>query len=1239
MTIGTSSSDISWTPAEGVTASGTVTVIASDGALQYTDTFSVTVQSVNDAPVISAITLTTATEDTLYSYSVSVSDSDDTVPDDMAYSLSNAPTGMAISASGQITWTPLEGVTTSGAVTLIVSDGPNSPTRDFIIGVTQVNDPPIITSSAPTEINELFFYSYPIVIADPDDANNGTDLSFTISGEPVGMLISATGIVTWTPPEGERSSGLVTVTVEDGGENSAAIDTQSFTIVVNEYNTPPEITSAASTTATEDIEYRYQLVVEDIDDQNYQADLTFSLENAPTGMTLPTGGLVEWTPLEGVTTSGEFSVVVADGGEDSAPPDSESYTIAVTQVNDAPVIDSSPLLAVLEGFLYEYQVMVTDPDDATNGTDLNFQLIAAPAGMAINETGLVTWTPPEGEISSDEIIIRVSDGGEDGAVPDEQNFIILVGDYNTAPLISSAAITNATEDTLYTYQVLIDDIDDQANGIDLTFTLSGMPEGMTMTNMGLITWTPTNGVLNSGALGLSVADDGEDDAQPALQDFTISVTAVNDAPIISSAAPVDADAGFLYSYQSVVDDPDDSNNGTNLSYNLANAPQGMSVSNAGLVTWTPGETSLANVTVILSVADGGENGAQPFNETFNITVNFDIDDDEIGNALDNCPQTANTDQADLDGDNQGNACDDDDDGDTLPDTFEEENELDPLDPDDAEADADGDGQSNLEEFLSGGNVNVDDVGPIVVAPRSLIIPATGQLTFVELGNATATDAGAGAFTATTDIGSNIFESGRYLIEWFAYDSLGNRGADIQTLEILPIISVSSGQTIGEGVDGFITLELSGASPNNLARVDYSLTGSAGITDHTLRAGTLNFVDGRATLNFTTTADGIGEDIEDVNVNFSNAFDSVLGDRATHTINITEENVAPTVQLSVSQGAKTGLIVSQNGGMVTVETDVIDANGDIGFFYNWDVSDERILPESLNDDPQLVFDPSVLALGLYTVQVEVTDLNSPSIADLIIQIVDDNAAVDTDANGIDDSVDMFDSGAQLQTAAGAVIALETEAQLTIELGETARHAGTNGSNISAADLASFGGSGGGLATNADSATPSSEIFDFTVRNLSGPGEVIRIVLPLSNALNEGAFYRKFSNNAWTDFVIDDKNFVESAPMVGTACPGASSSAFSLGLIAGDQCIRLNIEDGGSNDADGLANQVVKDPGAVFTAPVTSTGDAGGQSGGDSGGGASDLPLLGMLMLMSLAWFRKSSVLVFLVQRQTNERRIT
>jgi hypothetical protein len=123
---------ISWTPANGVTTSGEVTLTVSDGDLSVTEKFTVAVTAVNDAPVITSTAPTTATEDIEYNYTISASDIDNAT---LTYSISGEPAGMTISGN-KISWTPAKGITTSGEVTLTVSDGDLSVTEKFTVAVS-----------------------------------------------------------------------------------------------------------------------------------------------------------------------------------------------------------------------------------------------------------------------------------------------------------------------------------------------------------------------------------------------------------------------------------------------------------------------------------------------------------------------------------------------------------------------------------------------------------------------------------------------------------------------------------------------------------------------------------------------------------------------------------------------------------------------------------------------------------------------------------------------------------------------------------------------------------------------------------------------------------------------------------------------------------------------------------------------------------------------------------------------
>lgn len=90
------------------------------------------------------------------------------------------------------------------------------------------------------------------------------------------------------------------------------------------------------------------------------------------------------------------------------------------------------------------------------------------------------------------------------------------------------------------------------------------------------------------------------------------------------------------------------------------------------------------------------------------TTIADADLDGIADAVDNCPSIANNDQLNNDNDTAGDACDADDDNDTITDVYELANGLDPFNARDANSDYDIDGLTALEEFAAGTRADLKD---------------------------------------------------------------------------------------------------------------------------------------------------------------------------------------------------------------------------------------------------------------------------------------------------------------------------------------------------------------------------------------------------------------------------------------------------------------------------------------------------------------------------------------------------
>ena len=95
---------------------------------------------------------------------------------------------------------------------------------------------------------------------------------------------------------------------------------------------PFEIISTPILNAVEDIEYQYQIDVDDPDNDI----LTYSLsDNAPSSMSITDSGLIIWVPTEGILTSNEITVAVDDNNGNI---EYQTFEIFVEPVIDLPII-------------------------------------------------------------------------------------------------------------------------------------------------------------------------------------------------------------------------------------------------------------------------------------------------------------------------------------------------------------------------------------------------------------------------------------------------------------------------------------------------------------------------------------------------------------------------------------------------------------------------------------------------------------------------------------------------------------------------------------------------------------------------------------------------------------------------------------------------------------------------------------------------------------------------------------
>ena len=581
------------------------------------------------------------------------------------------------------------------------------------------------------------------------------------------------------------------------------------------------------------------------------------------------------------------------------------------------------------------------------------------------------------------------------------------------------------------------------------------------------------------------------------------------------------------------------------------------------------------------------------------------------------------------------SAENDTDNDGMDDLFEVDNGLDP-NADDAEADADGDGRSNLDEYLEDTDPNVDDVEPVVTAPADVTGGATGALTKVDLGEATASDTLDGDLTPVAD-NPGPYAPGSYTVTWSATDAAGNVGLATQSVVISPQVSITPKGRVAEGTDFMVKVTLNGPAPAYPVEIPVTLGGTAELdSDYTVSASSIMIESGRmGMMTISVLSDEVEEGTESIEVTLgAPAANAVLGSASTSMINIVETQEPPALKLSVSQGDQNGRKVAAEGGPVMVMLSINDPNGT--HTVDWSASDNNLVATSEDGAMMFEFDPAALAEGGYEVAAMVTD---SGIADatfdigVLIRVSAEAVEADSDGDGVPDSKDTSEETNVIAVDADAgTAAVTADAGVKLVIGDAAQASGTSGIAVSEETIAASGADGGEAPSNGDDEDFNypAGVYDFQVQDLPVPGQSVRLTIPVASGIPADAVMRKYTEaEGWFDFVIDENNGVASAPGEGGACPSVGSELYVDGLAEGDTCLQLTVQDGGPNDADGSVNGEYDDPSGIAEAapvevvivPDTSKRRKVGGGCSVSEGGPGDFGLMFLALLGALGLFRK------------------
>jgi hypothetical protein len=466
-----------YNPAPNYNGPDAFTFKANDGFLDgNTATYDVTVNPVNDAPVLDPIGNQSVDEDTLLTFTASATDVDGT--DSLTFSLVGAPAGASIDPStGVVAWTPTESQG-PGSYTfdvVVTDDGtPNLADAETItVTVAEVNVAPVLGAIGNQSVDEGSTLSFTAAASDHDVPAN--TLTFSLVGAPVGATIDpSSGAFSWTPTD--DGSATFTVRVTDNGTPSLHDEEQITVTVTNvaptaflSNNGPVDEGSPATVTFTTPF-----------DPSSADTSAGFRYSFACTG-----GSAALATTYVGATnTSGTTTCAYADNGSYTVwgrifdkDDGSTTYSTVVTVSNVAPTVAfDSGSTEVNEGdAATTYTYHWTDP-----GTDTWTQATSCGAtGVKSNEAFDTT-------LKTGSFDCAWADDNPTGTASDTETVSIQVSDDDSGSATTTRTVTVSNVAPVITS--LVAPLSPSPKGASISFTATFTDVGSLDTHTCLWTW-------------------------------------------------------------------------------------------------------------------------------------------------------------------------------------------------------------------------------------------------------------------------------------------------------------------------------------------------------------------------------------------------------------------------------------------------------------------------------------------------------------------------------------------------------------------------------------------------------------------------------------------------------------------------------------------------------------------------------------------------------------------------------
>ena len=352
---------IRYTPSSDFNGTDSFNYNLLQGGKTATAKVTVTIIPVNDPPSIDIASTIQVAENQTAVTTVSVSDVDE---DELTLTLGGTDaSSFNLSSDNVLSFKEAPDFETksSYSITLSLTDGTETVTKDISVTVTNVNDiAPVFTSEATFSAAENQTAIGTVTATDAD----GDGIAYSISGSEI-TINSSSGVIAFAsaPDYETKASYTATVTASDGVNTT----TQDITVnVTNVNDNSPSFTSSATFSADENQTAIGTVAASDADGDT----ITYSISGSDITINSSSGVFAFASAPDYETNSIYTATVTASDGTNST---AQNITINVTNVNECSVgveesYLTSKLVCSLSGIITEDSIL-SDPD--TNLYKLN----------------------------------------------------------------------------------------------------------------------------------------------------------------------------------------------------------------------------------------------------------------------------------------------------------------------------------------------------------------------------------------------------------------------------------------------------------------------------------------------------------------------------------------------------------------------------------------------------------------------------------------------------------------------------------------------------------------------------------------------------------------------------------------------------------------------------------------------------------------------------------------------------